>query len=110
MPDEFSLTLRGPNDLESLGRFLRAYRRHVGLDRAKDAAPYLGVGFRLLVELEAGTRGKRGVTLGKLLQVLEGLGLELVIQPKSAATGGPGQEAVVVPAPQPKRPRRGPAA
>lgn len=67
---------------------------------ANDAAPYLGVGVRLLTQLESGSRGKRGVTIGKLLDVLGGLGLELVVQPRTidrtltsqrlaeAATGG----------------------
>jgi hypothetical protein len=77
-----ALTLRGPDDLPALGEYLRAARRESGLASASDAAPYLGVGVRLLVQLESGTRGKRGVTLGKLLDVLQGLGLELVVRPR----------------------------
>lgn len=77
-----TLTLRTGDDLAALGAFLRTYRRRHGVGTAKEAAPLLGVGYRLLVQLESGTRGKRGVTLGKLLPILEGLGLELVLQPR----------------------------
>lgn len=80
-----ALVLRRPDDLAALGPFIRNRRRGAGLPLAKDAAPYLGVGFRLLVELESGTRGKRGVTIGKLIQVLEGLGLELEIRPRTTS-------------------------
>jgi hypothetical protein len=78
-----TLTLRTPDDLPALGKYLRAVRRQAGLAVASNAAPYLGVGVRLLVQLESGTRGKRGVTMGKLLEVLQGLGLELVVRPRS---------------------------
>lgn len=81
-PPRTRLTLRGADDLASLGKFLREHRRRNDVGTARDAAPLLGVGYRLLVELESGTRGKRGVTLGKLLPILEGLGLELVLQPR----------------------------
>src|SRR5579872_6883304 len=89
-----TLTLRSPEDLAALGQFLRARRRRAGLRVAKDAAPFLGVGVRLLVQLESGTRGKRGVTIGKLLDLLQGLGLEMVIQPRliaghNACSGAP---------------------
>jgi hypothetical protein len=82
-----SITLRGPEDLPALGKYLRSERRRAGLALAKDAAPYLGVGVRLLVQLESGTRGKRGVTIGKLLDVLKGLGLELIVQPRPPFVG-----------------------
>jgi hypothetical protein len=78
--------LRSQEDLPALGKFLRAQRRRAGLALAGDAAPYLGVGVRLLTQLESGTRGKRGVTIGKLLDVLRGLGFELIIQPRSMDT------------------------
>lgn len=85
MPKDLELVLRRPDDLEALGGYLRTRRRGIGMAIAKDAAPYMGVGFRLLVELESGTRGKRGVTLAKLLKILEGLGLELAVRPRTKA-------------------------
>jgi hypothetical protein len=81
------LVLRGPEDLSQLGAYVRAQRYRVGLSLANDAAPYLGVGVRLLTELESGTRGTRGVTLRKLLGVLQGLGLELVVRPRPLIIG-----------------------
>lgn len=80
------LVLRHPDDLGALGKYIRSRRRSAGLRLAKDAAPYLGVGFRLLVQLESGTRGKRGVTIGKLLPILEGLGLEMAIRPRTSSS------------------------
>ena len=82
------IVLRGPDDLGALGPYIRARRKQSGLKHSGDAAPYLGVGTRLLLELEAGTRGSRGVSLVKLLSLLQGLGLELVIRPRGQSTGG----------------------
>lgn len=76
------ITLRGPDDLAALGPYIRDRRKQAGLTHSGDAAPYLGVGTRLLLQLEAGTRGSRGVTLVKLVTLLQGLGLELVIRPR----------------------------
>lgn len=86
--EEHGIVLRGPGDLKALGPYIRARRKQSGLKHSGDAAPYLGVGARLLLELEAGTRGRRGVSLVKLLSLLQGLGLELVIRPRgqSAST------------------------
>ena len=74
------LILRSTADLKRLGVYIRARRRAAGLPVAKEAAPFMGVSFRLLVELE---QGERRVTINKLLPVLEGLGLEMVIRPRA---------------------------
>lgn len=79
------LIIAGPEDLANLGPYVRQRRYESGLGLANEAAPYLGVGVRLLTQLESGTRGKRGVTLNKLLEVLRGLGLELVVRPRVIA-------------------------
>ena len=57
----------------SLGQVIRARRKALGLTQA-DAAMVCGVGTRFLAELE---RGKPTAQLGKTLQILAGLGLEL---------------------------------
>jgi hypothetical protein len=87
--DTAELVLRRPDDVEALGAYLRSRRRGIGMPVAKEAAPYMGVGLRLLVQLESGARGKRGVTLAKLLRILEGLGLEMAIRPRTAASTRP---------------------
>ena len=108
-PPSDSLILSKPDDLKALGPFLRAARRRAGLRAAKDAAPYLGVSFRLLVQLESGTRGKRGVTITKLMGILGGLGLDLVIRPRAGVLGTQidGPSSVLGARPATKRVRRG---
>jgi hypothetical protein len=83
--DKDGIVLRGPDDLDVIGPYIRTRRKQAGLTHSGEAAPFLGVGTRLLVQLEAGTRGTRGVSLSKLLSVLQGLGLELVIRPRGRA-------------------------
>jgi hypothetical protein len=80
--DDDGIVLRGPGDLDTLGPYIRARRKRAGLAHSGEAAPYLGVGARLLLQLEAGTRGARGVSLVKLVTLLQGLGLELAIRPR----------------------------
>ena len=80
--DKDGIVLRGPEDVGALGPYIRARRKQAGLTHSGVAAPYLGVGARLLLQLEAGTRGARGVSLIKLLSLLQGLGLELAIRPR----------------------------
>lgn len=80
-----ALTLRGPKDLAALGPFLKAARRAAGFRSARQAAPHLGATVRLLVEVERGERTKRGITLGKLLTLLEQLGYELELRPRRSA-------------------------
>lgn len=62
---------------ELLGQFIRAKRTQSGL-RIDDAAALLGVAKDTLSKLE---RGHSGVQLGTLLQVLNGLGIALKVEP-----------------------------
>ncbi len=63
-----------------LGAVVRAKRRSLGLTQA-EAAALSGVGNRFLSELE---RGKASCELGKSLQVLTRLGVEVMLQPRGA--------------------------
>lgn len=60
-------------DTKSLGRAIRERRKSLGLSQF-DAAGLCGVGERFLSEVE---RGKRTAELGKVIQVLNRLGLHL---------------------------------
>jgi y4mF family transcriptional regulator len=68
---------------DALGLMIRAQRKASGVSQA-DAAALCGVGVRFLSELE---RGKSTIELGKALQVLNRLGLELWLMPRG--TKGP---------------------
>ncbi|CAN5889853.1 type II toxin-antitoxin system Y4mF family antitoxin [soil metagenome] len=61
-----------------IGEQTRATRKRAGLDQVT-AAGLAGVGPRFLGELE---RGKESVQLGRALQVLERLGLDVWIAPR----------------------------
>lgn len=63
---------------EDIGNAIRAKRKRDGLTQA-DAAALCGVGTRFLGELE---RGKETARIGKVLQILHGLGLALQIAPR----------------------------
>ena len=63
-------------DSESLGSAIRVQRKSIGLTQL-DAAGLCGVGERFLSELE---RGKPTVELGKVLQVLNRLGLRIILE------------------------------
>jgi len=89
MAKDDDLVLRVKGDLTALGPYIRRRRKAVGLSLSTDAAPWLGVGARTLLELESGSRGKRGITLVKLLGVLEGLGLELVVRARHSVAANP---------------------
>lgn len=65
--------------LETIGQAVRTARKGMGLTQPELAAA-AGVGLRFLVELE---RGKPTVRLDRMLAVLEALGLELQIAPRS---------------------------
>ena len=69
-----------------LGRLVRQSRKAAGVLQV-DAAGMSGVGVRFLSELE---RGKPTVELGKVLQVLQRLGLEIWIAPRGHSLGGGG--------------------
>lgn len=62
-------------DTEALGSAIRHQRKSMGLTQL-NAAGLCGVGERFLSELE---RGKPTVELGKVLQVLNRLGLRIVL-------------------------------
>lgn len=64
-----------------LGELVRRRRKELGVRQA-DAAALAGVGVRFLSELE---RGKQTAEIGKVLQVLERMGLELWIAPRGGA-------------------------
>jgi len=66
-------------DSKRIGELIKTVRKEQGFTQA-EAAGYLNVGIRFLSELE---NGKPTAQLGKVLQVLEGLGYETVLIPKS---------------------------
>lgn len=66
--------------MAELGQLIRRKRKEVGVLQA-DAAGLAGVGTRFLSEIE---RGKETAELGKVLQVLERLGLEVWVLPRGA--------------------------
>ncbi|MEW6744080.1 MAG: helix-turn-helix transcriptional regulator [Planctomycetota bacterium] len=70
--------------VKQLGGLVRRRRKEAGVRQA-DAAALAGVGVRFLSELE---RGKETAEVGKVLQVLERLGLELSIAPRGAGDKG----------------------
>ncbi len=63
---------------KEIGKAIRAKRKANDLTQA-DAAALCGVGTRFLGELE---RGKETAQIGKVLQILHRLGLEIQITPK----------------------------
>jgi HTH-type transcriptional regulator/antitoxin HipB len=68
-----------------LGTLVRARRAEAGLTLT-EAAGLLGVGRRLLIELE---QGRRHASLQTVLKVLHGLGLELVVETRRVGSGSP---------------------
>lgn len=67
------------SSVRDIGRRIRSKRKKLGLT-LKHVAGLSGIGIRYLSELE---RGKETIEMGKALCVVNSLGLELVIQPKS---------------------------
>lgn len=63
---------------DDLGRLIRARRKALRVDQA-DLAGFAGAGVRFLSELE---RGKATARIGKVLAVLDALGLEIAVRPK----------------------------
>jgi HTH-type transcriptional regulator/antitoxin HipB len=63
---------------EELGRCVRAQRKAQGATQAEFAS-LCGVGIRFISELE---NGKPTMELGKVLQVLKCLGLEISVRPR----------------------------
>lgn len=68
--------------IAQLGAIVRHRRKEAGVHQA-DAAGLCGVGTRFLSEIE---RGKETAEVGKVLQVLERLGLELWVIPRGTPT------------------------
>ena len=71
--------MTSPSDIAAA---VKAARRALNLRQAELAAA-AGVGVRFLIELEA---GKPTVQLGKVLTVLEALGLDLRVEPRAPIT------------------------
>lgn len=67
-----------------LGRVLRAERKALGLTQG-DLAAACGVSLRFLSELE---RGRESAGVGRVLRVLEMLGLEVVVRGPEGADDG----------------------
>jgi len=66
-------------DTKTIGKLVRTLRKKQGLTQA-EAAGYLNVGTRFLSDFE---NGKPTVQLEKALQVMEGIGFEILIVPKT---------------------------
>ncbi|WP_454762472.1 helix-turn-helix transcriptional regulator [Cupriavidus campinensis] len=69
---------------KDLGEVVRRQRKHLALKQT-DIAGLGGTGNRFIVDLE---NGKPTVQLQKALEVIELLGLEVVVRPKSARSLG----------------------
>jgi len=67
-----------------IGSAIRARRRELGVTQ-KDLAMTCGTGLRFIVDLE---KGKLTCQLGKVLQVLQALGLEFHVGGRDEQTGG----------------------
>lgn len=67
------------SSLQALGQIVRAQRTQAGL-RIDDAAALCGVSVELLSALEG---GRRPVRLDKILQVLQKLGLAMLVVPRT---------------------------
>jgi len=63
---------------DEIGAGVRVTRKRLGL-RQDEVASLCGVGTRFLSELE---NGKSTLELGRVIRVLEALGLELILQPR----------------------------
>lgn len=65
-------------EVKALGQIVRTYRKKMKLSQAR-LAGVCNVGIRFISDLE---NGKPTVELGKVLLVLQGLGLELMVKKK----------------------------
>lgn len=66
--------------VEDIGHLVRAKRKQLGVLQ-EEAAGLSGVGTKFLSQLE---NGKETAEIGRVLQVLKSMGLELYIYPRSA--------------------------
>lgn len=69
---------------QDIGRIIKLKRKEVGI-KQEAAAGISGVGTKFLSQLE---NGKETAELGKTLQVLRKIGLDLYIYPRSATPKG----------------------
>lgn len=75
-----SATLYGKiPDTIGLGRLIRQVRREQGLTQ-EELSALVGIGPRLIGEIE---RGKATAEVGKVFQLLSGLGLTVAVHPRS---------------------------
>lgn len=87
MPNSQKLPFGKISSTRDLGLCVRAHRKAQGATQAEFAA-LCGVGVRFISDLE---NGKPTVELGKVLQVLNCLGLEASVRPRGwARPGEPG--------------------
>jgi len=70
-------------DISALGVYMRERRRHAGFSNLESGAKAFSVGKRFLAELE---RGKPTAEIGKVVDVLHGLGLDLAVVPRQSNT------------------------
>ncbi len=70
--------------VKEFGTMIRMKRKSLGMTLEK-VAGLTGIGIRYLSELE---RGKQTIEMGKALHVLNGLGLELWVKPRSGTPYG----------------------
>lgn len=85
MSDNESHSLQGKvTSVKEFGKMIRVKRKSLGLTLEK-VAGLTGIGIRYLSELE---RGKQTIEMGKALHVLNGLGLELWVKPRSGTPYG----------------------
>jgi len=66
-------------DTKKIGESIKAIRKKMKMTQIESAG-YLNVGVRFLSDLE---NGKPTIQIGKALQVFEGMGLEMILVPKS---------------------------
>lgn len=85
MPDTESLLLHGRvTSVKEFGQMIRVKRKFLGITLEK-VAGLTGIGIRYLSELE---RGKQTIEMGKALHVMNCLGLELWVKPRSGTPYG----------------------
>ena len=71
-------------DIGSIGQMVRRVRKRAGL-RQDELAGAAGVGIRFIVDLEA---GKPTLQVGKVLHVLEALGIVVALTTRSEGMSG----------------------
>ena len=71
-------------DIGSIGQMVRRVRKRAGL-RQDELAGAAGVGIRFIVDLEA---GKPTLQVGKVLHVLEALGIVVALTTRSEGLSG----------------------